>query len=161
MKNILHPENGLEKAEFPYTEGASATVRDDFIISTKLWEYLKAYKKKHEEKGNGFGFGIVTPDDTCRTLSARYHKDGSEILIYRGRGKNPRRLTPRECARLMGYPDSLRIPVSNTQAYRQFGNSVVVSVVEEIARIMQPHIMTLVDRERNAAPEQQDLWQIA
>lgn len=161
MKDILHPENGKETEELPFTEGKKATVSKDFIISTKLWTYLKNYKKKHEEKGNGFGFGMVTGDDTCRTLSARYHKDGSEVLISRGGNKNPRRLTPRECARLMGYPDSLKIPVSNTQAYRQFGNSVVVPVIDEIARIMQPHIMELVESDRNALPEQEDLWQIA
>lgn len=161
MKDILHPENGSEKAEDRFTEGEKATVNKDFIISTKLWTYLQNYKKKHEAKGNGFGFGMVTGKDTSRTLSARYHKDGSEILISRGKGKNPRRLTPRECARLMGYPDTLNIPVSNTQAYRQFGNSVVVPVISEIARIMEPHILELVERDRNALPEQQDLWQIA
>ena len=83
--------------------------------------------------GNGFGFGLVTPHDIARTLSARYYKDGSEILISQGRTKAPRRMTPRECARLMGFPDDFRIPVSDTQAYRQFGNSVVVPVVEAIA----------------------------
>jgi DNA (cytosine-5)-methyltransferase 1 len=161
MKNILHPENGKELEETPYTEGKKATISKDFILSTKLWTYLKNYKKKHEEKGNGFGFGMVTGDDTCRTLSARYHKDGSEVLISRGKGKNPRRLTPRECARLMGYPDTLIIPVSNTQAYRQFGNSVVVPVINEIARIMKPHIIDLVDHDRDLLPVRPDLWQIA
>jgi DNA (cytosine-5)-methyltransferase 1 len=161
MDDILHPENGDESVEPPFTEGDKAEVSKDFIISKKLWAYLQNYKKKHEEKGNGFGYGMVTGEDTCRTLSARYHKDGSEILIFRGKRKNPRRLTPRECARLMGYPDSLLIPVSNTQAYRQFGNSVVVPVIEEIARIMKPHIMELVDRERSSAPIQEEMWQIA
>jgi DNA (cytosine-5)-methyltransferase 1 len=80
---------------------------------------------------------------TARTLSARYHKDGSEILVERGRGKNPRRLTPRECARLMGFPDTFRIPVSDTQAYRQFGNSVVVPVVRAVAEAMHPHVVAL------------------
>jgi DNA (cytosine-5)-methyltransferase 1 len=143
LKNILHPEDGSESEEPPYTLGKHAEISEDFILSKKLWEYLQNYKKKHEEKGNGFGFSLVTCDDTSRTLSARYHKDGSEILISRGEGKIPRRLTPRECARLMGYPVSQKIPVSNTQAYRQFGNSVVVPVINEIARIMQPHIKTL------------------
>jgi DNA (cytosine-5)-methyltransferase 1 len=161
MKDILHPENGVEEPELPFTEGEKANVADNFVISTKLWTYLQDYKKKHKEKGNGFGYSKVSGNETCRTLSARYHKDGSEILICRGDGKNPRRLTPRECARLMGYPDSLVIPVSNTQAYRQFGNSVVVPVIDEIARIMKPQIMELVQRERNALPEQQDLWRIA
>lgn len=104
-----------------------------YTLSDKLWNYLQNYAKKHQAAGNGFGFGLVSGSDTTRTLSARYHKDGSEILIHQGVGKNPRRLTPRECARLMGYPDSHEIPVSDTQAYRQFGNSVVVPVVEGIA----------------------------
>lgn len=140
LRDILHAEDGTEKEEPPYTFGKQATVSKDVVISKNLWAYLKNYKKKHEEKGNGFGFSLVTDSDTTRTLSARYHKDGSEILVSRGGRKNPRRLTPRECARLMGYPDSLIIPVSNTQAYRQFGNSVVVPVIEEIARIMKPHL---------------------
>jgi DNA (cytosine-5)-methyltransferase 1 len=80
---------------------------------------------------------------TARTLSARYHKDGSEILIDRGKGKNPRRLTPRECARLMGFPQTFKIPVSDTQAYRQFGNSVVVPVVGAVAKAMRPHVLAL------------------
>ena len=143
LEDILHPEDGTEVSEPPYTFGARGSVSEDFILSDKLWNYLQEYKRKHEAKGNGFGFGLVGPQDTARTLSARYHKDGSEILVTRGLGKNPRRLTPRECARLMGYPDSARIPVSNTQAYRQFGNSVVVPVINEIARLMKPHIMTL------------------
>lgn len=104
-----------------------------YTLSDKLWQYLQDYAKKHQAAGNGFGFGMVTAKDTSRTLSARYHKDGSEILINQGSDKNPRRLTPRECARLMGYPDSHKIEVSDTQAYRQFGNSVVVPVVERIA----------------------------
>jgi site-specific DNA-cytosine methylase len=89
-----------------------------------LWAYLQAYAKKHQDAGNGFGFGLVTGASTTRTLSARYHKDDSEILVSQGPGKNPRRLTPRECARLMGYPDTFKITVSDTHAYRQFGNSV-------------------------------------
>lgn len=147
LKDILHPEDGTEKEEPPYTFGKQAEISEDFVISKKLWTYLKDYKKKHEEKGNGFGFSLVSDSDTSRTLSARYHKDGSEILVSRGARKNPRRLTPRECARLMGYPDSLTIPVSNTQAYRQFGNSVVVPVIKEIARIMKPHINALKAQE--------------
>ena len=146
LGSILHPEDGSERAEPPFTTGASAVVSDDFVLSDKLWQYLQDYKAKHEAKGNGFGFGLVGKDDTCRTLSARYHKDGSEILVDRGKGLNPRRLTPRECARLMGYPDSVSIPVSNTQAYRQFGNSVVVPVISEIARIMKPKIMQLKEQ---------------
>lgn len=105
-----------------------------YTLTDKLWEYLQNYAKKHQSAGNGFGFGLVTKDDTTRTLSARYHKDGSEILVSQGTLRNPRRLTPRECARLMGYPDEFRIVVSDTQAYRQFGNSVVMPVVEKIAQ---------------------------
>lgn len=159
MSDILHSENGGEAAEPPFTEGVNASVCANYVVSDKLWSFLQAYKRKHEKKGNGFGFGMVTAEDTSRTLSARYHKDGSEILVSLGEGNNPRRLTPRECARLMGYPDSLVIPVSNTQAYRQFGNSVVVPVVQEIARIMEPHIMSLV--EYGKMNEQQDLWEVA
>lgn len=111
-------------------------VDDKYTLSTHLWSYLQDYKKKHQARGNGFGFGLFTGDGVARTLSARYHKDGSEILISRGGRKNPRRLTPRECARLMGYPETFKIPVSDTQAYRQFGNSVVMPVVERIAQLM-------------------------
>lgn len=104
-----------------------------YTLSDHLWRYLQDYADKHRAAGNGFGFGLVTDRDIARTLSARYYKDGSEILIAQSRGKNPRRLTPRECARLMGYPDTFRIPVSDTQAYRQFGNSVAVPVVTRLA----------------------------
>lgn len=105
-----------------------------YTLTDHLWNYLQNYAAKHKAAGNGFGFGLVGRDDTARTLSARYYKDGSEILIDQGSGCNPRRLTPRECARLMGYPDSYKITVSDTQAYRQFGNSVIVPVVERIAK---------------------------
>lgn len=105
-----------------------------YTLSEHLWNYLQNYAAKHRAAGNGFGFGLVTERDIARTLSARYHKDGSEILIAQNSGRIPRRLTPRECARLMGYPESFKIVVSDTQAYRQFGNSVVVPVVERIAR---------------------------
>lgn len=104
-----------------------------YTLTDHLWNYLQNYAKKHQAAGNGFGFGLVTKNDVTRTLSARYHKDGSEILVDQGSRKNPRRLSPRECARLMGYPDSFVIPVSDTQAYRQFGNSVVVPVVSKVA----------------------------
>lgn len=104
-----------------------------YTLTDKLWNYLKKYAEKHKAKGNGFGFGLVDLNGIARTLSARYYKDGSEILIPQ-KNKNPRRLTPRECARLMGFPDDFIIPVSDTQAYKQFGNSVAVPVVETIAR---------------------------
>ena len=108
-------------------------VPDKYTLTDHLWKYLQNYAKKHQAAGNGFGFGLVTATDVARTLSARYHKDGSEILISQGVRTNPRRLSPRECARLMGYPRSFIIPVSDTQAYRQFGNSVVVPVISKIA----------------------------
>lgn len=104
-----------------------------YTLTDHLWNYLQNYAAKHRAAGNGFGFGLVTENDTTRTLSARYHKDGSEILIAQSR-KIPRRLTPRECARLMGYPETYKVVVSDTQAYRQFGNSVVVPVAERIAQ---------------------------
>lgn len=116
-------------------------VADKYTLTPKLWDYLQAYKKKHESKGNGFGFGLFGPGDVARTLSARYYKDGSEILIDQGKGKRPRRLTPKECARLMGFErgnHTWNIPVSDTQAYKQFGNAVVMPVVEAIAEAMSP-----------------------
>lgn len=144
LASILHPQDGTEEEEIPYTEGESALVNDKYTLSDKLWNYLKAYAEKHRLKGNGFGFGLVGPNDTSRTLSARYYKDGSEILI-RQEGKNPRRLTPRECARLMGFDrpgeKGFIIPVSDTQAYQQFGNAVAVPVVEKIAEFMKPFIV--------------------
>lgn len=105
-----------------------------------MWKYLQDYAKKQKAKGNGFGYGLVTQEDVARTLSARYYKDGSEILISRKGKKNPRRLTPRECARLMGFDDSFKIVVSDTQAYKQFGNSVVVPLIKEVAKLMAPYI---------------------
>lgn len=153
LKTVLHPENGSEKAEAPYTLGPDAIVNGKYTLTDKLWQYLQNYADKHKAAGNGFGFGLVTPNDVARTLSARYFKDGSEILVSQGKKRNPRRLTPRECARLMGYGDDFRIPVSDTQAYKQFGNSVAVPVFEAVARIMQPHIQALVEpaRQREAA----------
>lgn len=108
-------------------------VNAKYTLSDKLWTFLQNYAAKHKAKGNGFGYGMPELDGVTRTLSARYYKDGSEILINQGKGKNPRRLTPRECARLQGYPDSFKITVSDTRAYKQFGNSVVVPLVTAIA----------------------------
>ncbi len=144
LDSILHPQDGSELAEEPFTIGAKAKVNPKYTLSDKLWNYLQAYAAKHKAKGNGFGFGLVTPEDTSRTLSARYYKDGSEILVKRGPRSNPRRLTPRECARLMGFPDDWQIPVSDTQAYRQFGNSVAVPVVKAVAEAMQPHLKKIL-----------------
>jgi DNA (cytosine-5)-methyltransferase 1 len=133
------PGRAFKFPEFP-TEGPKLAsildpdVPEKYTLTDNLWSYLQNYAKKHQAAGNGFGFGLVTGSDVARTLSARYHKDGSEILIDQGPRRNPRRLTPRECAKLMGYPAEFKIPVSDTQAYRQFGNSVVVPVVERVAR---------------------------
>ena len=110
-------------------------VDDKYTLSDKLWIYLQNYAAKHKADGNGFGYGIAPLDGVSRTISARYHKDGSEILIAQ-EGKNPRRLTPRECARLQGFPDTFKIPVSDTQAYMQFGNSVVVPLIENVAKLI-------------------------
>ncbi len=149
LSSILHPEDGSETAEAPFTEGPDAAVAAKYTLTPRLWEYLQEYSAKHKALGNGFGFGLVTPDDTARTLSARYHKDGSEILIRQAR-RRPRRLTPRECSRLMGFDQPGRadwkIPVSDTQAYRQFGNAAAPPVVEAIARYMQPWIEAAVTK---------------
>ena len=116
-----------------------------YTLTDKLWNYLRAYAEKHRAAGNGFGYGIAPKDGVSRTLSARYYKDGSEILIEQP-GKNPRRLTPRECARLMGYPDEFRIIVSDTRAYQQFGNSVVMPLMADIAKNIVESLCKLDER---------------
>jgi len=146
LKTILHPENGDEPAEFPTTTGKKARVCSRFMLSKSLWRCLKAHKKKHQAKGHGFGYSTVTGASISRTLSARYGKDGAEILVSRGDHRTPRRLTPRECARLMGYADTFKIPVSVTQRYRQFGHSVVVPLVKVIAGFMQPCLMRAIEK---------------
>lgn len=113
-----------------------------YTLSDKLWLYLQNYAAKHKAAGNGFGYGMAPLDGVSRTLSARYYKDGSEVLIEQ-EGKNPRKLTPRECARLQGFPDSFVIPVSDTQAYRQFGNSVVVPLMANVAKLIVAKIKEL------------------
>src|ERR1700754_87872 len=144
LGQVLHPEDGTEEPEGHYTKGHKARVSEKYTLTNHLWRYLRDYAEKHRQAGNGFGFGLFGPKDVARTLSARYYKDGSEILIKQ-RGRNPRRLTPRECARLMGFDEQgkseFRIPVSDTQAYKQFGNSVVVPVVKVVARHMAPWIL--------------------
>lgn len=141
LRAILHPEDGSEAAEEPYTLAPEGRVNPKYTLTRHLWGYLQAYAAKHRAAGNGFGFGLVDGGATARTLSARYYKDGSEILVRRdGADATPRRLTPRECARLMGFPDSFRIPVSDTQAYKQFGNSVAVPVIAVVAQAMRPHL---------------------
>jgi DNA (cytosine-5)-methyltransferase 1 len=140
LKTILHPEDGSEIAENPYTSGNMAKVDDRYILSDNLWGYLQTYAEKHKRLGHGFGYGLVNSSMISRTLSARYYKDGAEILVSRGESKNPRRLTPRECARLMGFEESFKIVCSDTQAYRQFGNSVVVPVIKAVAQAMKKHM---------------------
>lgn len=150
-KDIYH---GNEDFSFPEQKPATHSVKDildpdtseKYTLSDKLWTYLQNYAEKHRTKGNGFGFGLVDLNGITRTLSARYYKDGSEILIPQGEGKNPRRLSPRECARLMGYPDNFIInAVSDVQAYRQCGNSVVVPLITAVAEQM---IKTMDNYER-------------
>lgn len=151
LKSILHKIDGTEPY-LPWDEGKyfdheKKAVQPKYTLTPKLWTYLQAYAEKHKAAGNGFGFGLAYPDSVTRTLSARYYKDGSEILVWQGEKMRPRRLTPRECARLMGFPDAFTIPVSDTQAYRQFGNSVVMPVMREVARIMVPHISCMIESE--------------
>lgn len=170
----------LSAIQFPHKKPMLADLLENldkaretkYTLTPKLWEYLYEYSKKHKAKGNGFGYGLINPNNPnamCRTLSARYHKDGSEILIDRGwdqelgeqnfwdeenQKRRPRRLTPRECSRLMGfdrpYEDKFVIPVSDTQAYKQFGNSVVVPVFSAIADLMAPLIEEAIQITNNA-----------
>ena len=154
LRSILHPQDGSEPEDPPYTHGPKGKVNPKYTLTKNLWSYLKDYAAKHKARGNGFGYGLVGLDDTSRTLSARYYKDGSEVLVRQYRTR-PRRLTPRECARLMGFDGPGRprfeIPVSDTQAYRQFGNAVVVPVVETIARFMRPYILSVMANDRKQA----------
>lgn len=121
-------------------------VDSKYTLTDHLWEYLQNYAAKHKAAGNGFGYGMAPLDGVSRTLSARYYKDGSEVLIAQD-GKNPRRLTPRECARLQGFPDSFVIPVSDLQAYKQFGNSVVVPLMKNLAELVTDTLSTLDNRD--------------
>lgn len=152
IEAILHRKG---EPVIPHDEGRffsprTGQVNPKYTLTDNLWVYLQNYALKHKAAGNGFGFGLVREGMTTRTLSARYYKDGSEILVAQ-RGKNPRRLTPRECARLMGFEDSFVIPVSDTRAYKQFGNSVVVPAIAAVAEHMRPHIRALLaDTERVA-----------
>jgi DNA (cytosine-5)-methyltransferase 1 len=149
LSTILHKQGDEE--EFPFIEDGQAG--EKYTLSTHLWKYLKDYKAKHEAKGNGFGYGLFTENDVARTLSARYYKDGSEILISQGPRSRPRRLTPRECSRLMGFDgpgeSNFKITVSDTQAYRQFGNSVIVPKVKAVAEFMLPYLKEAIRKEKN------------
>lgn len=151
-RDVFH---GEENFTFPEQERSERTLRDilepevdgKYTLSDKLWNYLQAYAEKHRAKGNGFGYGLADLNGVSRTLSARYYKDGSEILIPQGEGKNPRKLSPRECARLMGYPDKYRLDqVSDVQAYRQCGNSVIVPLITAVSEQI---IKTIRDYEQH------------
>ena len=147
LAEIIHKKAGepaIESDGASYYDQTKHKALDKYTLTDNLWLYLQNYKKKHQAAGNGFGFGLVTPASVTRTLSARYYKDGSEILFSQGAKKNPRRLTPRECARLMGFPDTFSIPVSDTRAYKQFGNSVVVPVMKAVALALKPLIVEAV-----------------
>lgn len=163
----------LQPAQRPsFADLMDKDVDAKYILTPKLWEYLYKYAQKHREKGNGFGFGLTGPNSIARTLSARYHKDGSEILVDRGfieeldfygelnQMNRPRRLTPQECARLMGFDkpgeSTFVIPVSDTQAYKQFGNSVAVPVFEAVAKLMKDRILVAKSKIADAAQPQME-----
>lgn len=139
---------GKENFQFPKLPEPTAKIKNileedidsKYTLSDKLWNYLQNYAAKHKAQGNGFGFGLTDLNGISRTISARYYKDGSEILIPQD-GINPRRLTPRECARLQGFPDNFIIPVSDNQAYRQFGNSVTVPLIQAVAKQLVKELM--------------------
>lgn len=139
-----------ENFKFPKLPEPKAKIKDilesevesKYTLSDKLWNYLQDYAAKHKAKGNGFGFGMTDLNGISRTISARYYKDGSEILIPQD-GLNPRRLTPRECARLQGFPDNFIIPVSDNQGYRQFGNSVTVPLIQAVGKELVKSILAI------------------
>lgn len=142
--------------KFPLLPEANSKIKEilepkplaKYTLSDKLWNYLQDYAAKHKAKGNGFGFGLTNLNGISRTISARYYKDGAEILIPQ-RGKNPRRLTPRECARLQGFPDSFLIPVSDNQAYRQFGNSVTVPLIQHVGKNIVKELLKVNGKHSN------------
>lgn len=150
---------GKETFKFPEPTNETYAIKDilepkvdpKYTLSDKLWNYLQEYKKKHQAKGNGFGFGLTDLNGISRTMSARYYKDGAEILIPQ-KGKNPRRLTPRECARLQGFPDSFIIPVSDNQAYKQFGNSVVSPLFQAVAKNIVKELSKIDEYSRKGNP---------
>ncbi|MFC1926219.1 DNA (cytosine-5-)-methyltransferase [Chloroflexota bacterium] len=148
--DFTFPQNHVE-VKPKFEDILEEKVLDKYTLTDHLWDYLQKYSRKHKEKGNGFGYGLTDLKGRARTLSARYYKDGSEILVPQ-QGKNPRRLTPRECARLMGFPEDFKIPVSDTQAYKQFGNSVVVHVIYDIAKKMVSALKAQISNPDNTSP---------
>ena len=148
--------NGSENFQFPKLPEPTAIIKDilekkvesKYTLTDNLWTYLQNYAAKHKAQGNGFGFGMTDLNGVSRTISARYYKDGSEILIPQS-GKNPRRLTPRECARLQGFPDNFLIPVSDTQAYKQFGNSVTVPLIQAVAKELTKSLLALNESKKS------------
>ncbi len=137
LNTVLHHESETEESPYTIRRKGRLRVADKYTLTEHMWNYLQAYRRKHEAKGNGFGFGLVGKTDRARTLSSRYYKDGSEILVKQVR-RRPRRLTPRECSRLQGFdtgrnPEFI-IPVSDNQAYKQFGNAVAVPVANAVAK---------------------------
>lgn len=151
--------NGEENFSFPKMPEPQKVFRDildkkvetKYTLTDKLWSYLQKYAAKHKEKGNGFGFGMTDLKGISRTMSARYYKDGSEILIPQ-EGINPRRLTPKECARLQGYPDEFIIPVSDNQAYRQFGNSIVVPLMQAVGKNIVKELLAINEPKKSKVP---------
>lgn len=145
-----------ERFQFPKLPEPNAKIKDilereiesKYTLTDKLWNYLKNYAAKHKAQGNGFGFGMTDLNGISRTISARYYKDGSEILIPQD-GINPRRLTPRECARLQGFPDEFVIPVSDNQAYRQFGNSVTVPLIQAVGKQLVKSLLAIDESEKS------------
>lgn len=155
-KSVFHGKEAFKFPEPPDNELSikeilDSKVDDKYTLSDKLWGYLQEYKKKHQAKGNGFGFGLTDLNSVSRTLSARYYKDGAEILIPQ-KGKNPRRLTPRECARIQGFPNKFIIPVSDNQAYKQFGNSVATPLIEAVGKQIVKELLKADEYSRKGNP---------
>ena len=141
--DIFGEDNKDANFEFPSVQDngmrlkdiLQSNVDDKYTITDNLMKCFKRHKERHQNKGNGFGFQIANINEVSKTLTARYYKDGGSILIPQ-KGKNPRRLTPRECARLQGFPEDFMIAKSDSRAYKQLGNSVAVPLVTEIAKLI-------------------------
>ncbi len=142
--HFIFPE--IKQKRYSIIDYLEKDVDQKYVLTSNLWKYLKEYKKKHRAAGNGFGYGLIEPgiDNHTRTISARYYKDGAEALISRGKYARPRRLTPRECSNLMGFPKSHNFEgISDTEAYKQFGNSVVVPVATLLAQSLVQQLKEL------------------